>query len=171
GAMTRAVAPAGGALIGLGGMQSPTPDIDRGVRDVLAGALQFSAGELADLQRGRAVKHGLEARAPGEFGVAGGIRIAATKTAFLDAARDIASFKAGEQVLQIGRFSSPPAIEDLGALNVGKADFDAASCRVGDCDVSLPAAALRPLPTQRHLHARAAQDQTAAWFTRVLLAD
>ena len=146
-------------------------DLDRTVRDVLARSLQFSASELADLQRGRVVKHGLDARAPGEFGVAGGIRIGATRTAFLDAARDIVTFKSGPEILQIGRFSSPPAIEDLAPLKVDKTDFDPTTCRVNDCDVRLPADVIRRLPKEIDLGARSVQDEVAAWFKGVLLAD
>jgi hypothetical protein len=170
GTMIRVVALTTAALIAIAWSQ-PTPDLDRGVRDVLTRALQFSAGELSDLQRGRVVKHGLDARAPGEFGVAGAIRIAASKTAFLDAARDIVRFKAGSEILQIGRFSSPPTIDDLASLKVDKADFDASTCRVGDCDVRLPADVIRRLPKAIDVRGRAAQEETAAWFKRVLLTD
>ena len=98
--MTRAAAPMVLALAAMLSAQPQAPlDFDRAVRDVLIRSLQFSAGELAELQRGRTVKHGLDARAPGEFGVAGAIKVAAAKGAFLDAARDIVRFKAGPEVL------------------------------------------------------------------------
>ncbi|HMF99454.1 MAG TPA: hypothetical protein VKE96_34375 [Vicinamibacterales bacterium] len=168
--MRRAVTLIAAALIAPGGIQ-PAPDIDGGVRDVLMHALQFSASELNDMQRGRAVKHGLDAHAPGEFGVAGGIRIAATKAAFLDAARDIVTFKAGEPIVQIGRFSSPPTIDDLAPLKVDKTDFDANSCRVGDCGVRLPAEVIQRVPKEIDVKGGAGQDESAAWFRRVLLAD
>jgi len=168
--MTRAAALIAGTLIVVGGIQS-APDIDRGVRDVLTRGLQFSASELSDLQRGHAVKHGLEAHAPGEFGVAGGIRMAATRTGFLAAARDIVTFKAGEQIMQIGRFSSPPTLDDLAPLKVDSADFDAATCRVRDCDVRLPAGVIQRVPKEIDVKGQSAQDQAAAWFKRVLLAE
>src|SRR5262249_1051127 len=134
-------------------------------------ALQFSATELNDMQRGRVVKHGLDAHAPGEFGVAGGVRIAATKNAFLDAARDIVTFKSGESIMQIGRFSTPLIIDDLAPLKVDQADFDAASCRVGDCGVRLPADVIERVPKEIDVKRPTAQEDTAAWFKRVLLAD
>jgi hypothetical protein len=168
--MTRTAALTAVALVAIAARQS-TPPFDRAVRDVLTRSLQFSAGELLDMQRGRAVKHGIDARASGEFGVAGGIRIAATRRAFLDAARDIVTFKAGEQILQIGRFSSPPTIDDLATLTVDKADFDASRCRVGDCDIRLPADVIRRVPKEIDVSGHSAQQETAAWFKRVLLAD
>jgi hypothetical protein len=170
--MTRGVTPIALALAAmLSAQPSSTVDFDRGLRDVLSRTLQFSAGEFADLQRGRAVKHGLDARAPGEFAVAGAIKVAATGAAFLDAARDIVTFKAGEEILEIGRFSASPALEDLATLTVGKADFDASRCRVRDCDIRLPAAVIQRVAKEIDVKARTAQEETAAWFKQMLLAN
>jgi hypothetical protein len=150
---------------------SPGGDVDGSVRDVLTRTLQFTANEFADLQRGRAVKHGLDARAPGEFAVAGAIKVAATRNAFLDAARDIVRFKAGEEILEIGRFSASPVFDDLAGLTVGKADFDASRCRVRDCDIRLPAAVIQRVPKEIDVRGRTAQEETSAWFKQILLAD
>jgi hypothetical protein len=146
-------------------------DIDPAVRSELTRHLKFSANELSDLSRGRAVKHNLDSRAPGEFGVAGAIRIRATKAAFLAAARDIVHFKNDPGVLQIGRFSDPPSIEDLRGLTVDKDDFDAASCRLHDCGIRLPADLIRRARQEIDTRAPHAQDRAAAWFKGVLLAD
>ena len=151
---------------------APAPaEMDPVVRGVLMRFLRFTAGELADLQRGRVVKHSLDAKPPGEFAVAAGVRVGASKAAFLAAARDIVQFKSGPGVLQIGRFSSPPAIEDLAPLTVDKDDFDPATCRVASCDVRLPADAIARLPREIDSRAPNARAQAAAWFKRTLLAD
>ena len=81
------------------------------VRPVLAGPLRFSDRELSDLQNSQVVRHGLAPQAPGEIAVAGAVRIRAPKAAFFARVRDIARFKNGEEILQIGRFSDPPALE------------------------------------------------------------
>jgi len=170
--MTRGAASIALALAAMLSVQPATTiDFDRGVHDVLTRTLQFTVSEFADLQRGRAVKHGLDARAPGEFAVAGAIKVAATGAAFLDAARDIVTFKAGEEILEIGRFSASPAIEDLATLTVGKADFDASRCRVRDCDIRLPAAVIQRVAKEIDVKARTAQEETAAWFKQMLLAN
>src|SRR5262249_42825480 len=146
-------------------------DMDPGVRSVLTRHLKFSAGELADLSRDRGVKHNLDSRAAGEFGVAGAIRIRASKAAFFAAARDIVRFKRDPGVLQIGRFSDPPSIDDLDGLTVDKDDFDAATCRLHDCGIRLPADLIRRVHQEIDVTAPNAQAQTAAWFKRALLAD
>jgi len=170
--MTRAAPSLALALAAMLSVQPPpTVDFDRGVREVLTRTLQFTAGEFADLQRGHPVKHGLDARAPGEFAVAGAIKVAAARAAFLDAARDIVKFKAGQEILEIGRFSASPVIDDLAALTVGKADFDASRCRVRDCDIRLPAAVIQRVAKEIDVKGRTAQEETSAWFKQMLLAN
>jgi len=164
------------ALAGIAGASphapAPAPaGMDPVVRGVLTRLLRFSASELSDLQRGRVVKHTLDANAPGEFAVVAGVRMGASKAAFLAAARDIVRFKSGPGVLQIGRFGSPPSIDDLAALSVDKEDFDPATCRVASCDVRLPADAIARLPREIDLRGHNVRAQAAAWFKQTLVAD
>ena len=70
--------------------------------------------------------------------------------------------RSGPDVLQIGRFSHPPVLEDLAALTVDEDDFDVRSCRVGDCGIRLPAAAIKQIGqarsmSRRRTHRRAAR--------------
>jgi hypothetical protein len=146
-------------------------EVDPTVRAVLVRYLKFSANELSDLQHDRTVNHDLDARSPGEFGVAGATRIHASKAAFLAAARDIVRFKRDPGVLEIGRFSDPPALQDLAALTVDRDDFDAASCRLRDCGIRLPADIIQRVQREIDLGSPNVQDQTAAWFKTAMLAD
>ena len=126
-------------------------------------------GELSDLQNGQVVRHGLPPQAPGEIAVAGAVRIRAPKAAFFARVRDIARFKSGEEMLQIGRFSDPPALEDLATLTVGPDDFDVRSCRVGDCGIRLPAATIERFGREIDPKAADAQARGAQLFKQVLL--
>ena len=146
-------------------------EADPAVRAVLTRHLKFSAAELSDLQRDRTVKHNLDARSPGEFGVAGATRVHAAKARFLIAARDIVRFKSDPGVLEIGRFSDPPVLQDLAALTVDKEDFDAASCRLRDCGIRLPASMILRAQREIDVNAPNVRDLTAAWFKQALLAD
>jgi hypothetical protein len=121
----------------------PNDDINHDVRAVLTRYLRFTTTELYDLHRGKIVKHSIDTDAPGELPVAGAVRVNVPKKAFLDRVRDIIRFKNSPDVLQIGRFSDPPTLQDLAALTIGKEDFDAANCHVGNCDVRLPADMIR----------------------------
>lgn len=146
-------------------------DIDVAIRGVLTRYLRFTTSELADLQAGKVVKHGLDSTAAGEVGVVGAVRINAPKTKFLTRVRDITRFKSGPDVLQIGRFSRPPTIDDLASLTVEAADFDVRACRVGDCGVRLPAAVIQRFEREIDPRAPDVQQRAAARFKQVLLDD
>jgi hypothetical protein len=156
-------------LIAACAVTAQQPGLEPGVQAVLAGPLRFSAGELAELRRGEVVRHGLPGRASGEIAVAGGVGVRAPKAAFFAHARDIARFKSGPAVLQIGRFSTPPVLEDLAALTVDRDDFDVRACRLHDCGVRLPAAVIERIGRDIDVTAPDAQARGAALFKQVLL--
>jgi hypothetical protein len=163
--VTRVVA----ALVALlAGVQ--TAALDPEIGTIFSSYWRFSAPELADLKKGRVVKRVIETPASGEIAVVGAIRVAAAPSAFVNAVRNIVEFKKNPDVLQIGRFSDPPQFEDLRDLIVNKDDFDAASCRVGDCGVRLPADVIRRLPGEVDVKAPDAQQHAARWFKAALFA-
>jgi hypothetical protein len=143
--------------------------VESDVRTVLTGPLRFSGDEMADLRRGQVVKHGLPSRAAGEVSVAGAVVIRAPKAAFFARVRDITHFKNGEEILQIGRFRDPPVLDDLAALKVDADDFDVLSCRVGDCGIRLPAAAIERFGREIDMKAADAQARGAQLFKQMLL--
>jgi hypothetical protein len=156
-------------LLCAGVAAAQVPAIDAAVRAVLSAELRFSEADLASLLRGQVVKHDLLSRTPGEIAVAGAVRVRAPKARFFARVRDIARFKSGPAVVQIGRFSNPPVLDDLASLTVDKDDFDARSCRLHDCGVRLSAAAIDRLGREVDLKAPDAQARGAAWFKQVLL--
>jgi hypothetical protein len=147
----------------------PGPDIEPRVLDVLSHDLKFSTAELADLARGRIVRHGLDAAAPGEIAVVGAARDNALEEAFVERVRDVVRFKTGPDMLQIGRFSNPPVLEDLAPLTIDKSDVDLRGCRVGDCDIRLPVDAIARFQREIDWHARDADARAAALFKQILL--
>jgi len=144
-------------------------DIDLAIRGVLTRYLRFTTSELADLQAGKVVRHGLDSTAAGEVGVVGAVRINGPKARFLTRVRDIARFKSGPDVLQIGRFSQPPSIDDLATLTVEAADFDGRGCRVGNCGIRLPAAVIQRIEREIDAGAPDVQQRAAARFKQLLL--
>jgi hypothetical protein len=149
-----------GAAIALVSGAPPSDDIESAVRTVLMNHWRFTVDDLADLQRGKVIRRSVDSSASGEIAVAGGIRVNAPKQAFLDLARDITRFKRSPDVLAIGRFSSPPTLQDLAPLTLDRDDFDPATCRVHDCGVRLPASVIETLPRER---------DPDAFFKQVLL--
>jgi hypothetical protein len=143
---------------------APAPGLDPEVGTALTRYLRFSQSDLVELQRGKVVKHGINPTVPGEIAVVGAVRVSAPPTRLVEAVRRIAEFKRSPDVLQIGQFSDPPSLDDLDGLTVGKDDFDAAHCRVGDCGVRLPADAIRRLPGEVDTNGPGAQERAARWF-------
>jgi hypothetical protein len=138
------------------------------LRAVLVNHFKFSANDVASLERGKLVRRGLAATAPGEIAVVGAVRVNATKDAFVRDLRNIVQFKRGPDVLQIGRFSNPPTIEDLAPLTIDKNDFDGRTCRVHDCGVRLPAAILQRFQREIDWRAADADRRAVALFKQVI---
>jgi hypothetical protein len=161
-----------GLLLGVSALapQAPAP-IDANVKAILLRDLKFSAGELADLQKGKIPRHAVGTNVPGEVAVVGAVRVHAPKSAFFDRLRDIERFKRDDDVVQIGRFSIPPKPSDLDALTVDRNDFDVTHCKVGDCGIRLPADLINRLNTAVDRNAPDAQARGARLFKQILFED
>src|SRR5438552_1167652 len=144
-------------------------DIQPDVRGEMMRHLGFSTRGLLDLEGGNVVRYSSSTGVPGEIAVAGGVRVHASKEQFVDRVRDIVQFKRGREVLQIGRFSNPPRLQDLASLTVDKNDFDVRTCRVGACDVRLPMGTIQRFQNEINRSAPDIQKRTETLFKQVLL--
>jgi hypothetical protein len=144
-------------------------DLQPQLRAVLVRDLKFSPDDLEDLERGKVVKHALPATAAAEVAAVGGVRIRASKDRFADAYRDIVRFKKNPSVLQIGRFGNPPQLSDLDGLSITSDDFDLRGCRVGECDIRLPADVIRRIASESDWQRPGADARAAQLFKHVLL--
>jgi len=156
------------ATIGAGAAALPA-EIDPTLGVFLTRQMRFSPDELGALARGKTVRHSLGATTPGEVAAGGATWINASPDMFLERFRDIVRFKRDEDVLQIGRFSDPPAIGDLTGLTIDDDDLDAKDCRVGDCDVRLPSREILRFRREIDWKAAGAKAKAAALFKRILL--
>ncbi len=147
----------------------PASDLQPELTAILVRDLKFSSEDLADLEHGKVVKHALSPTAAGEVAAVGGVRIHASKERFAAAYRDIVHFKKSASVLEIGRFSNPPQLSDLDGLTITHDDFDLRECRVGDCDIRLPADVIRRIASDVDWQHSGADQRAAAFFKHVLL--
>jgi hypothetical protein len=150
------------------GPQAPSdrrPELDA----VLTHDLHFTPADLADLGRGRIVKHTLPPAVPEEIGVAGAVHIRGPRARLIAAYRDIVSFKKSSAVLEIGRFSDPPTSADLDALTTDRDDFDLRRCKISDCDIRLPASAIQHIAASVDWRSPDADGQASSIFKHVLL--
>lgn len=147
---------------------APGSDLQPELRGLLSKALKFSPSELADLEKGKVVAHRLGATAEGEAGAAGAARIKGRKEAFIDLYRDIVRFKRGPGVLAIGLFGDPPSVADLAALPLDTRDVNLRDCRVGHCDIRLPASAIGRFQNEIDWTASDADAHAATLFRQIL---
>jgi len=157
-----------GVCAALARADGPSSDIQPELRTLLVRDLKFSAGEIADLERGKTAKHVLPSMASGEVAVAGGVRVHASKDKFVAAYRDIKHFKEGPNIVEIGRFRSPPQFDDLESLTVTHEDVDLRGCQVGDCDIRLPADVIARFRREVDWPSANADAQAALLFKRIL---
>ncbi len=155
--------------LGAGGQAASNrqPEFDA----LLTRDLGFSAGDLADLEQGKIVRHMLAPSAPEEVGIVGAVRVRGVRERLIASYRDIVEFRrSASSVLAVGRFSDPPKASDLDSLTTTHDDFDLRGCRVGDCDIRLPAAEIERIGSTIDWRRPDADLRASALFKQILLA-
>ena len=125
-------------LIAAGAVVSLSAQSESTLEHLLTGQMDFSADDLRALDDGAVVIATLDTRARQELAHIGVVYLDASPGEFVDRFRDIETFESGPGIPQIGRFSSPPRMEDLQGLTLPEADLEALPyCRPGDCELKL----------------------------------
>ncbi len=115
-------------------------DWDLGDLRVLAG---LTGDQWKAVDRGEPQAKVLDTQEKSEVAVVGVARLRATATCFVAQLQDIENFKKNPSVLRIRKFVRPVAPRDLEGFRLEADDLAALrNCRVGDCDVRLPLAAM-----------------------------
>jgi len=165
------------ALCGIGALIAPRPtladavppsDLPPALRELLSKQFKFSPSELMDLEREKVVARRLGGSAAGEVGTAGAVRVRARKQTFVDLYRNIVEFKRGPEVVSIGLFGDPPSVSDLASLVLDKQDVNLRNCRVGECDIRLPAATIGRFQREIEWTAPDADARAAALYKQIL---
>jgi len=158
-------------LIGPASPRAQTPIIPEPANSILQRDAGFTQGQLVLIRNGRVVVRMLETQDPKEVAVAGVTRIAVSKEQFFARYRDIERFKQHEAVLQLGRFSQPPAAADLARLTFSDDMLDdLRTCRPGNCKVKLPAAWMTTFREQVHWSSTTARHDAQELFRTTLAA-
>jgi hypothetical protein len=158
-------------LVAPGGPVRPSADRGAaGARGFLRATIGLGDRDLAALDRGHVITRALDAEESREIALAGVVRIEHRREALTDRLRDLVAFKRSPLVLQIGRFSEPPRPGDLDGLALDPADLDdLEDCRVGDCDVQLPAAFIQGLQSEVDWKRAGSGERVTALMRRWLL--
>jgi len=113
-------------------------------RAFLRKAVGFSDAQIRDVEAGQVVTKQLPAADKPEIAAFGAVRLRGDQDAFVrQLKRDVGVARRGASVLEGGRFSQTPRVEDLAGLTLDQGDFDAArACHPGDCDIKLARTAM-----------------------------
>jgi len=105
--------------------------------------MEFTAFELSELDRGKVLVKLPKTPETREVAVFAVMPVDVTANLFIERVRDIVNFSKIDHLLQSGKLSNPPRIEDLATLTFEKSDIDSLRfCKPKRCDVKLPAAAM-----------------------------
>jgi len=100
----------------------------------------FTSQEIGNLEKGEIVIKLPKTQEVREVAVFAIMRVDVPADYFIDRVRDIVSFKKSDNVLQIGKFSNPPKLDDLAGLTLDPVDIEGIRrCRVHRCDVKMSA--------------------------------
>lgn len=137
----------------------------------LRSAAGFSAGDLAQLDRGEPIARVLDTDRR-EVAIVGAVRVAAPQARLFERYRDISTFKSSNVVLELGRFGTRPAAEDLRGLHFETYDLDAIrACKPGDCGVRLSTANMERFARDVKWNAADWREQAGNLWRQLLAAD
>lgn len=109
----------------------------------LVTSFNLTPADFRRLAAGEVVARTLPGADPRDISTFGVVRIEVTPEFYVRRVSDIITFKQDEAVLQIGVFGRPPRLEDVSTLTLDDADIRSLrGCRVGECDLQLPADAI-----------------------------
>jgi len=113
-------------------------DLPSWFQELLQKRLNVTEENLASLEHGETVTRVLRAKEKREIDALGIVRVEASAQLFIHGFRDIVDFKKSSSVLQIGKFSNPPRLEDLNGLMLDPCCLDAIkNCETGKCDMQM----------------------------------
>lgn len=112
-------------------------------RAFLAATFTLTNDEIKRLDTGNVIARTISAHDPREVATLGVVRMQATPDFYVERLSDIVTFKRTEDILQIGTFSTPPVLTDVGSLTLDAWDVGKLrDCRVKDCGMQLSADAI-----------------------------
>jgi hypothetical protein len=140
------------------------------LHEFLRRRLSFTYSELTALETGQIIVRlpkTPDAREVAAFAI---MRLNVPAEFFIEKVHDIVNFKKTDNVLQIGKFSDPPRIEDLANLTMDRTEIESIRrCRVHKCDFKLSAAMIELFRQEIDWSASNYQERVTSVMRRVVL--
>lgn len=124
-------------LVAVVALQAPPPGLD----SLLRQGLGFAERDVAQVVAGGVVTRTLDRASGEEVALVGVTRVRLSARAFVERFRRVETFLPRRELVQVGRFGTPPTAGDLAPFRVPAADREPLrTCRPGKCVLKLPAA-------------------------------
>ena len=157
-------------LIWLGAVTSLSQTSVQEFRNVLRDQAAFTTDDFSAIERGEIVVKVLPVKDKREVAVCGLVRTQAPLEVSLRAFHTSMTQQNQNSILEIGKFSSPPALEDLQALTLEDRDIeDLKRCVVGNCKLKMSAAMIERLRKEVDWAAPDYRLQATRLFRQMLL--
>lgn len=141
------------------------------LHDYFKQSIGLSEEQIADIRSGKAVAKILKSRTPAEIFVFGAIYIKAAPESYFRLATDFDRLRKLPEYLAIGKFSNPPQVSDLEGFRFDSEDVKALKrCKPSDCDVQLPAEAMKNIQQSVNWSAPDVEDQVNRVLHRAAIA-
>ena len=133
--------------LALGGLASTAAADASRVVTFMRQAVGLSDVQIASVEAGQVVTKQLPAVDKGEIAAFGAVRVGGDRAAFLrQVGSGVGKTRKSAAVLEIGRFSLPPRVEDLAGLTLDEDTFAAVrECKPGDCGIKLSSSAMEKI--------------------------
>lgn len=136
----------------------------------LIGADNWTTEERAAFEKGDAVVRSLETGNKQEIASLGIVRIKGMQHVSMQAFRDSLDQKRGDQLKLGGRFSDPPALDDVRDLELDEDSVrQLQKCKAGSCDLNLSASTIERLQNEIDWNAERAGEQAEQIIREVVL--
>ena len=139
-------------------------------RAFVTDTFKLSAADWARIHGGRVVARTLESSHKREVATLGVVRVNVTPAYYVTKLEDITTFKKSDQVLQVGRFSTPPSMSDVAAMTLDEKDIgELRTCRLSDCGVRLPAQAIARFRNEIDWRRSDARERATSLYQQILV--
>jgi hypothetical protein len=125
-----------------GALQQPTTDLPTFLKNTVG----LTASQISFIQGGQPVVKVLTTPTPEEIYLFGAVYINATPENYLTYSRDLNQLRKSPDIVAIAEFSNPPQLSDLNNFGFAANEIqDLKKCKIGNCDIQIPAESLTAL--------------------------
>ena len=127
-----------GAAVVIGESEPRVESTREILRRYLTDQIGYSDNDWRDVLAGRAVAKNLETPEAVDVSIFGAVRVRGRAGDLAEQIREIDEFERKLKIIGVGKFSNPPRLSDLDALELLESDIrDLRNCRPGDCELQL----------------------------------